>query len=179
MLKTKNTALVLVDVQEKLLPAMHQKGQLLASLQQLIRGARLLDLPILWTEQYPQGLGPTVPELRAVLNGREPIEKTAFSCFRCKKFVKALDDICPKQVLLAGIEAHICVYQTAAQMADAGYDVQVVSDAVSSRTPENRSLGLTRMTELGATLTSVEMALFELLRDADHEHFRDVLEIVK
>jgi nicotinamidase-related amidase len=179
MLKKKNTALVLVDVQERLMSAMHEKDRLLSSLQQLLHGASLLELPILWTEQYPKGLGPTVPELRAILNGREPIEKTTFSCFRCKKFVKALDEISPKQVLLAGIETHICVYQTAAQMAEEGYDVQVVSDAVSSRTPENRSLGLTRMTELGATLTSVEMALFELLRDADHEHFRDVLEIVK
>lgn len=179
MLKSKRTALILVDVQEKLTAVMHEKQRLIEQLQRLLRGARLLEIPILWCEQVPESLGATVEPLRDILKGLQPIEKDSFSCCRNKKFLKHFENIGPKQVLLAGIETHICVYQTAAQLADDGYEVQVVADAVSSRTEENLRIGLKRIEASGASLTSVETCLFELLRHASDPRFKELLAIVK
>ena len=179
MLDAKKTALVLIDVQEKLAGVMHEKERLFENLQRLIRGVRALEVPILWCEQNPAGLGGTIPQLVEQLEGLEPISKMSFSCCDCKEFAAQLDKIGPKHVLLAGIETHVCVYQTAARMAGAGYDVQIVADAVSSRTAENKSLGLGRSKAMGATITSTEMALFELLGDAENPAFREILKIVR
>ncbi|HDY65102.1 MAG TPA: hydrolase [Phycisphaerae bacterium] len=179
MLDAKRTALVLIDVQEKLAGVMHEKERMFDNLQRLIRGVRVLEVPILWCEQNPAGLGGTITQLVEHLDGLKPIAKMSFDCCACKEFARQLDQISPKHVLLAGIEAHVCVYQTAARMVGAGYDVQIVADAVSSRTPENKSLALGRSTAMGVTITSTEMALFELLRDAENPMFREILKIVK
>ena len=179
MLDAKKTTLVLIDVQEKLAGVMYEKERLFDNLQRLIRGVRVLEVPILWCEQNPAGLGGTISQLVEHLDGLKPIAKTSFDCCACKEFAEKLAQLGPKHILLVGIEAHVCVYQTAAQMSEAGYDVQIVADAVSSRTAENKSLGLGRSTAMGATITSTEMALFELLRDADNPAFREILKIVK
>ena len=179
MLDVKRTAMVLIDVQGKLAGVMHEKERLFENLQRLIRGLRILEVPILWCEQNPAGLGDTIAQLVEHLDGLEPIAKMSFSCCDCKEFVEQLDQIGPKHILLAGIEAHVCVYQTAVRMVGAGYDVQIVADAVSSRTAENKSLGLGRSKAMGATITSTEMALFELLRDAENPMFREILKIVR
>ena len=178
MLKPENTMLVLVDVQVKLIRAIHDAEGLLRSAVRLVRGAKVLGVPILWTEQNPAGLGPTVGELAGLLDG-QPLIKLSFSCCGEEAFMEALRSLARRDVLLAGIEAHVCVYQTAVDLLGAGYRVQVVSDAVGSRTPSNRAVGLERMTALGALITSVETALFELLGRAEGERFKEILSIVK
>jgi nicotinamidase-related amidase len=178
MLIRDDAVLVVVDVQGKLARLMHEAEALFDQLSRLIRGARALDLPIIVTEQNPDGLGPTIPELAPLLPP-ERIAKRAFSCGGEPAFLAALEATGRRQVLVAGIEAHICVYQTAADLASRGYEVEVVSDAVSSRTAANRAVGLERMRQAGARVTSVEMALFELLGAADGDAFKAILRIVK
>jgi nicotinamidase-related amidase len=178
MLKTQDTVLVLVDFQGKLARIVQDSDAVIASARRLVRGAGVLDVPVLWTEQNPRGLGATVPELAELLPG-EPIAKLSFSCCGEGPFVEALERVGRKGVLLAGIEAHVCVYQTAADLLESGYEVEVVADAVSSRTAENKAIALARMRQLGAAITSVEMVLFELLGRAEGPRFKRLLEIVK
>ena len=179
MLKTENTALLIVDIQGNLAHAMHEKELLFKNMQTLIKGIQVLGLPILWVEQNPQGLGPTIPEIADILSTIQPITKMSFSSCRNDHFMKALRVLNRKQVLIAGIEAHICVYQTAADLVALGYEVQVVSDAVSSRNLVNKEIGLQKMRDSGVSLTSVETALFELIRVAEGEQFKEILKIVK
>ena len=179
MLKRDETLLVVIDVQGKLSSLMHGKSALFDNLRRMVKGAQILELPILLTEQYPQGLGPTTPEIAELLVDVEPITKTAFSCCGEVKFNSALDSTGRSQVLLVGIETHVCVHQTALDLIDRGYDVQVVADAVSSRTPENRQIGLDKMAAAGVTITSTETALFELLQVAEGPQFKGVSKLVK
>lgn len=179
MLTTDQSLLVLIDLQGRLAQLMHGREALFDHVQRLIRGAQALRLPILWLEQYPQGLGPTIPEVAGLLTGLSPIPKTSFSACGNEAFLAQLTGLERRQVLLAGIEAHVCVYQTAVDLLAGDYEVEVVSDAVSSRTAANAELGRQRMREAGARLTSVEMALFELLRTADAPAFKEVARIVK
>jgi len=180
MIECDNTVLVVVDIQEKLARVIHERDALVSAADKLIRGAAALGLPVVHTEQNPDGLGPTVPELAQHLDG-EPITKLAFSCCGEPAFTEALAATAAgrQKVLLAGIETHVCVYQTAADLLAADYEVHVVADAVGSRTPENRAIGLARMKDAGAQVTSVEMALFELLQVAEGPAFKAILKIVK
>lgn len=178
MLSRDNTVLIVIDIQAKLLPTMHEAKRLVAEVRKLIRGAAVMDVPILWTEQYPRGLGPTVPAVAELLPGR-PIAKVSFGCCGEPAFVAALEAVGPRQVLLAGLEAHICVQQTALGLLAAGYDVQVAADAVGSRTPQNRQLALAKLRQAGAVVTSVETALFEMLGAAEGPAFKAILDIVK
>lgn len=179
MLRRDDTVLVVIDVQEKLFRAMHEREPLGVELGRLVRGARLLELPVLWLEQNPAGLGPTIPEVASALTGLSPISKVRFSAWGADAFRQALLATERKQALLAGIEAHVCVYQTARDLVAEGFAVEVVSDAVSSRTAANRQLGLARAQTSGADVTSVEMALFELLGTAAAPEFKDLLKLVK
>ena len=179
MLKMENTVLLLVDIQGKLAHVMHEKERLFDNLQKLIKGIRVLGIPVLWVEQNPDGLGPTIPEVADLLPDSTPISKMSFSSCRNDRFLQALKNLDRNQVLIAGIEAHICVYQTAVDLVDMGVEVQVVTDAASSRTPENKAIGLQRMRDAGAGLTSVETALFELLEVAEGETFKAHLKILK
>ena len=179
MLKKKNALLLIVDVQGKLAHLMHEKERLFDTLQKLIRGIRVLGIPVLWVEQNPAGLGPTIPEVADLLTDSTPISKMSFSSCRNDRFLQALKELDRNQVLIAGIESHICVYQTAVDLVDMGLEVQVVTDAVSSRTAENKDIGLQKMRDAGASWTSVETALFELLGVAEGEVFKALLKIVK
>jgi hypothetical protein len=178
MLDANRAALAVIDIQGKLSELMHDKDVIYDNVSRLIRGATVLGLPILWTEQYPEGLGPTRPELTGLLPG-EPITKTSFDCCGEPAFRAALDATGRRQVLLCGIEAHICVYQTAAGLARLGFEPFVVMDAVSSRTARNRRLGIGCAKDAGAAVTGVEMALFEMLGAAGTDAFREMVRIVK
>nr|WP_321400505.1 hydrolase [uncultured Desulfobacter sp.] len=179
MLDIENTVLLIVDIQGKLAHLMDRKAFLFQNVQKLIKGAQILGVPILWVEQNPRGLGPTIPEIASLLPDSKPISKMTFSSCRNDRFVQALDALDRKQVLISGIETHICVYQTASDLVDMGYEVQAVADAVSSRTLENREIGLQKMRDSGVGLTSVETALFELLKVAEGDQFREIIRIVK
>ena len=179
MLEVCSAVLILVDVQGKLAQTMYAREQLLQNLQRMLKGAQILGIPILWLEQNPRGLGPTTPELAALLSEAQPISKLCFSCCGCSDFVDALEVTQRRQVLLVGIEAHVCIYQTAADLLARGYHVEIVADAVSSRSAENRQIGLDRMRALGAGITSTEMALFELLKVAEGPQFKAILALVR
>jgi nicotinamidase-related amidase len=179
MLELDDTILVVVDVQGKLATLMHEREMLFKNLSRLIEGAQVMGVPILLTEQYPKGLGETAPELKALMPNIKPIEKLSFSCMGEEAFVDALDDLEREQVLVAGIESHICVYQTVSDMLAEGFEVHCVADAISSRTKENREIGLARMKEDGAILTSTEMCLFELLKVAGTSTFKTISALVK
>ena len=178
-LTVENTVLVLIDFQERLFPVMHDKDKLLKNVLKLVEGAKVLEIPIVMTEQYPKGLGPTLPGIKALLPDSNPVEKVCFNCCDEGAFCKSLEALKRRQVLIAGIEAHICVYQTAMALSRDGYEVQVVGDCVSSRDPENRLVSLFRMGAAGVSPTTVEMALFELLKVASGDKFKQISNIVK
>ena len=178
-LKRDNTALIVIDVQGKLAQLMHNKEELYANLVRMIEGARVLDLPILWTEQYPQGLGETDPEIAAHLAGLTPLVKDTFSCCGDSNFMDALNRTGRRQLLVTGIEAHVCVYQTTSELLQTDYQVEVVADAVSSRTEQNKRIGLERMQAKGAGVVSTEMCLLELLQVAKGDAFKQILKIIK
>lgn len=179
MLNIEDTALIVIDFQEKLVRAMHDRDMLVQNVVKLIKGAQVIGLPILWTEQNPEGLGPTIPEIAELLRDQEPVVKLSFSCCGEASFEEQLEALGREQLLLAGIEAHVCVYQTATDLLDMGFDVEVVSDAVASRTPENKRVGLDKCREYGASITSVETALFELIQVAEGPHFKELIKVVK
>ncbi len=174
-----NSVLIIIDVQEKLWRVIYEKEKLLDNLQRLIKGVQVLGIPIVMTEQYPQGLGKTLPEITALLPGLRPVEKLSFSCCGDTNFLNELKKLNRNQALIAGIESHVCVYQTAVDFLASGYLVEAVSDCISSRTQENLELGIHRMEAAGAKPTSVEMILFELLKAAGSEQFRAISKIVK
>lgn len=178
MLEVNDTALIVIDVQVALARVMHEKEALLENVRKLVQGAGVLGVPVLWTEQYPKGLGRTVPELADLMDS-DPIEKVSFSCCGDDAFMAAVEKLGRKQLVLCGIEAHVCVYQTAAGLVERGYEVEVAADAVSSRVMGNKLIALDRMKSAGAKLTSVEMALFELLKVAGTEQFKQMIKIVK
>ena len=170
------TALVVVDVQEAFRKALPSFDAVARAAGVLVEGAAELDLPIVVTEQYPRGLGATVPEVAGKLpDAVEPVEKVRFSAAEADGF--GLDG--RDQALVCGIETHVCVNQTVLDLLDRGVEVHVVSDAVGSRTDANRELGLHKMERAGATLTSVETALFELLGGSDAPEFKRVQALVK
>ena len=179
MLETKNCYLAVVDVQGKLAQLMHGKDALFKNVQILIQAAGILEIPVLWCQQIPDVLGPTVPEISRLMADIEPMNKSVFSCCGADQFISRLNESARNQVLLCGIEAHICVYQTAFDLLGKGFKVDVVADAVSSRTPENKRIALNRLAAEGASITSVEMALFELLRTAEHPKFRQIAKLIK
>ena len=179
MWKLDNTALMFVDVQERLAPVMHERERLINNLRAFLTCMQRLAVPIIWTEQLPDKIGPTLPELAAILDGNHPITKSSFGCLGEPVIAAAVEATGRRQVFLCGIECHVCVYQTARQLLSAGYEVDVVADAVSSRTEENRTIGLERMRAAGAGITSVECAVFELMESATHPAFRDVLRVIK
>ncbi len=181
MLELENTVLVLVDVQGKLAQLMYEKDALFENLCKMIRGAKVLQIPILWLEQIPENLGPTVPEVaQAIPDGLQPISKSSFSGWGEDRFVQAFKSLNRGQVLITGIETHICVYQTAADLlAEGQYEVQVVADCVSSRTAGNRDIGLEKIRNAGGFLTSVETVLFELQKKAEGPEFKELIRIVK
>lgn len=179
MLKIENAALIIVDIQGNLALAMQEKELLFRNVRKLIKGIQVLGIPILWTEQNPQRLGPTIPEIADLLSDIHPVSKLSFSCCQDEGFLNALKSLDRKQFLIAGIETHVCIYQTTADLIDLGYEVQVVTDAVSSRSMENKKIGLQKMRDSGAGLTSVETALFEFLKIAEGKQFKEILNIVK
>ena len=179
MLEIDNTALLLVDVQGSLAAAMHDQAVLIRNLARLVRIVQILEMPIVWVEQTPEKLGRTVQELRRFMGRLEPMSKACFSCGDSPEVMSRLQELGRQQVLLAGIETHVCIYQTAVALIDAGYHVEVVADAVSSRAETNVRTGLRKIRDHGGILTSVETAVFELLRTSKHPSFRSVLDIVK
>lgn len=173
-------ALVVIDMQESFREAISDFAEVSARCALVAHAAQLLGVPVLVTEQYPKGLGRTAGEIRAVLpEGLEPVEKTAFSSCGAHEFVARLDSAAARQVLLCGIEAHICVNQTAHDLLARGFQVHLLTDCITARSEQNRRAGLDKMRHSGALPSSTEMALFELMRDARHEQFKAIQRLIK
>jgi nicotinamidase-related amidase len=179
MLEIQNCCLVVVDVQGRLAQLMHDKQALFTNIQILIKAAKILDIPILWCQQNPDSLGPTISEIAELLTDNEPINKSSFSCCSNDTFNTKLQALNRSCVLICGIEAHVCIYQTAADLLRKGYEVNVIADAVSSRTQENKNFALSRLAAEGAKISCTEMALFELLKTAEHPKFKQIAKLIK
>ncbi len=179
MFDIEKSVLLVIDVQGQLAELMFEKDQFIHSLVRMIKAADILQIPILWTEQAPQKIGPTIPLIAHALPGHHPIEKTSFSCCINPAFMKNLSRINRQQILITGIETHVCVYQTVSDLIERKFQVQVVQDAVSSRTLENKEIGLERIRARGGELTSSETVICELLRTADHPKFKKILSLIK
>jgi nicotinamidase-related amidase len=181
-LQRQDTLLLVIDVQEKLMPVIDRADEVEQNIDRLVRGLHVLDIPALVTEQYVKGLGRTVPRVRRAFeetSGFTPVEKMTFSAKGEGEFVATLRGLRKKQIAVCGIEAHVCVYQTVSDLIAANYEVTLIADAVSSRTPENKAIALERMARDGAKLSSTEMVLFELLGVAGTDEFRAILKLVK
>lgn len=176
------SALVVIDVQERLFPAMDSdhREEVMRNLKVLAAAAQHLGLPTLATEQYPKGLGHTLPEMKAALpTGLEPIEKVAFSCWAVESFRTRLVSTGKRQIVLGGIEAHVCVLMSALDLLAAGYGVHVVADAVTSRTQANWRIAMDYLRQAGAVVTTTETALFQLLGQADSDTFRELARLIR
>jgi nicotinamidase-related amidase len=179
-LRPERAVLVVVDLQEKLVPAIANRDAVVASSLLLMRAAGALGVPIVLTTQYQKGLGPVLPEVAAAAPGAAPLDKRSFGCFGDEGFVSHLRGQAGRdQLVVAGVETHICVCQTVLGAIDAGLEVHVASDAVGSRTAANREVGLARMERAGAVLSSAEMAVYELLGRSDGPAFKAILPYLK
>ena len=179
MLDIQQCCLTVVDVQGKLAQLMHGREALFKNIQILVRAAKILEIPILWCQQCPDALGPTVPEIAQLLADNKPINKSAFSCCGDEQFNARLNDLTRNQILLCGIETHVCIYQTAIDLVRQDFGVDIIADAVSSRALENKQIALNRLAAEGANISCTEMALFELLKTAEHPKFRQIARLIK
>jgi nicotinamidase-related amidase len=175
LLDPQRAALIVVDIQEAFAKAVGDFDGVAAAARKLVRGAHILGLPVIVSEQYPRGLGPTVPELAELLDGDVRVEKRCFAASAAEGF-----DLAGRtQALVCGIEAHVCVAQTALELLARGVAVHLVVDAVASRKAHDRDVALRRLELAGVVPQTVESALFELVRGADHPHFKEIQQLIK
>jgi nicotinamidase-related amidase len=173
--------LVVTDVQERLFGAMdaERRDEMVRNLKILLTCARRLGTPILVTEQYPKGLGRTLPELRVLLDGAPAIEKTSFSACGAAGFQERLSELAAKPIILTGVEAHVCVLLTALELLGMGHQVSIVADAVCSRRAATMDIGLAQARQAGAVITSTETVVFQLLGRSDTDAFREVSKLLR
>ena len=176
LIEKDDTVLVLIDMQERLFPVMADKEKLLENVMRLVRFSKVAGLPVILTEQ--EKLGNTLSEIKEELKAVQPVSKVDFNCFGCGAFIEKTARLHRKTLILAGIEAHICVAQTALH-AVTGFTVHVVSDAIASRSSHNHRVALDRMMQRGVIVTSTEMTIYEILGRAGTDTFREVLKLVK
>jgi len=183
VLNREDAVLVVVDVQERLVPAIDKElyARSLKNFKIVIEAAGTLGLPIVLTEQYPKGLGRTVPDVLQALEGKtyERIEKTAFSCARDEGFLAAISNAARRQVLLIGMETHVCVYQTSVDLINAGYEVFVLDDAVSSRFLHNYQSSIAALRDAGAAVVSTETAVFQMMKFAGTPEFKKISSLLR
>jgi nicotinamidase-related amidase len=179
LIRAAESALVVIDMQERLVAAMQAPARTIRNARRLIAAAREMEVPVLLTEQYPKGLGRTVREIAEVADGAPVLEKLHFSCMEDAAFAEAFRALGRRQAVLAGMEAHICVMQTAASLMEEGYQVFVVSDATAARTIESERACIERLGALGAGIVTTEMAVYEWLGQAGTPAFKRILDLVK
>ncbi len=179
LLNKEKTGLVVVDIQTKLLPAMGKKERVAGNAVKLVHLARLFDMPVVLTEQNPARIGPTIPEIKDILPSYAPIEKLDFDCCSLDPFMEQLKSNDIINIILTGIESHICVFQTCVSLIEKGYIVHVPRDAVDSRTEENWLTALNLMEKAGAVITSTETIIFQILKRAGTNEFKEMLKLIK
>ncbi len=174
-----NSAAVLVDLQERLFPHIHAHEHLENNIKRLIKGLQILDAPIRVTQQYTKGLGNTIPSVASILQDADRIEKIAFSCCGEPSFMEALNRLQRPSIILFGIEAHVCVMQTALDLVDADYQPVIVEDCIGSRGPNDKSVAVERLRDSGCIITTSESLLFELCKEAGTDRFKQISKLVK
>jgi nicotinamidase-related amidase len=179
LIRAKESCLIVIDMQERLVPAMQAPARTIRNAKILIIAAKRLGIPVLLTEQYPKGLGHTVADLARVADGLTVLEKLHFSCMEDEGFAAAFRALGRRQAVIAGMEAHICVMQTAATLMEEGFEVFVVTDATSSRTLESEKACLDRLSSGGAGIVTTEMVVFEWLGEAGTPAFKELLPLIK
>lgn len=179
LIRAQDSALVVIDMQERLVPAMIAPAQTIKNTRILLQAAAKTGVPALLTEQYPQGLGHTIPEIKKAAGGAQILPKMHFSCMEDSGFAQAFKALNRRQAILTGMEAHICVMQTAASLVEEGYEVFVVSDATASRTQESETACLARLSAAGVSIVTTEMVVFEWLGQAGTEAFKEMLPLIK
>jgi len=173
-----NSVLLVVDIQSRLARLMQEHESLARHIALLIKAAHLLDIPVIATEQAPEKIGETIPPIKEIINTKI-ISKRSFSCCAAAEFSARLSSLKRKQIVVSGIETHVCVYQTVCDLREEQYDVQVVADAVSSRTAANKEMALERIRDTGATLTSTEMIVCDWIQGAEHPKFKEIMSLIK
>ena len=171
--------LVVIDIQGKLAELIHDRNKTYENICGLIKTARILNIPILWTEQAPEKIGRTIPEIAQLLSDITPIPKTSFSCYREISFMQSLRRLKRRQIVLAGIETHVCVYQTAADLLKKKYAVSVIADCVSSRSVQQTLITLDHIRTLGGDIITMEMLCCAWLKTAENPAFKEVLSLMK
>lgn len=175
-----DTLAIMIDVQDKLLPVMDNKEELVANTTKLLKGLKVIGIPLIESRQYTKGLGETVSELKEfVEEGTPNFEKISFSCYDDKDIKNYIDEQSVKNIILFGIEAHICLQQTAIDCMAAGYQVVVITDCISSRKEEDKNIAIHRYEKEGAILATYESILFELTRQAGTDDFKSISKIIK
>lgn len=178
LIRKETTALLVIDVQEKLMPVMQDAPQVFANVNRLIKGAEALQIPVIITEQYPKGLGNTCAEVE-IPQGLQPIEKMCFSCMQSDTVLQQLKERHISSLIVCGVESHICVLKTTLEALENHFEVHVVADAVSSRTIANKQLALERLRQSGAFVVSTEMILFQLIDEAGTDVFKIISRLIK
>jgi len=180
MLEIENTALAVIDIQGKLAGMVHDHAKVLTHIEHLIKAAKAFSIPILWSEQAPDKIGETVGSVKELLSPlARPIHKRSFSCLGCPEYAQELKAVNKRRILVLGIETHVCVYQTARDLHEHGYQVHVIADAVSSRHEFDHHASIARMRQEGIIIATTEMAICELLKTADHPKFKEVIVHIK
>lgn len=174
-----HSCLIVIDMQERLVPAMQAPARTIKNASTLLKAAQCLSVPTILTEQYPKGLGRTVPELLKLAGDTPVLEKLHFSCMKDEGFAKHFKSLNRKQAVIAGMEAHICVLQTGMNLMEQGYEIFIVTDATSSRTPESEKACLDRLSAAGAGIVTTEMVVFEWLGQASTPQFKELLPLMK
>ncbi|MBW2540061.1 MAG: hydrolase [Deltaproteobacteria bacterium] len=178
-LEKDKTGLLIIDVQEKLMQVMGRRQRVAANITKLVLLSKLFDFPVILTEQYPKWLGPTLPEVTESLPAYQPISKLHFNCCDVDGFNHRLDSEDLRDVIVTGVESHICVFQTCISILERGYRVHVPQDAVDSRTDENWRVGLDLMKQAGAVITSTETVIYQILKKAGTKEFKQMLKVMK
>lgn len=178
LIQKEKTALLIIDIQEKLMPVIHNAEEVFANTNKLLKGASVLNIPVILTEQYPKGLGNTCAEIELPENILT-IEKMCFSCMQSASVIQELKAKNITTLVLCGVESHICVLKTALEALENNFEVHVVADAVSSRTKENKELALERIRQSGAFIVSTEMMLFQLIDEAGTAAFKAISSLIK
>jgi nicotinamidase-related amidase len=179
LLNADSTGVVLIDVQEKLMPVMGRQEKVTENILRLLHLSNLYNLPLVLTEQYPKWLGSTLPELKEVLTSYDPIEKLHFNCCDVDTFNTRLESEDLTNIILMGVETHICIFMTCISLLEKGYKIHVPQDAVDSRTDENWRVGLELMREAGALITSTETIIYQILNKAGTKEFKEMLKRIK
>jgi nicotinamidase-related amidase len=179
LMKREDTLLVIIDCQTKLMPAIKDNDEIEETVVKLTKGAQVLGLPVIVTQQYTKGLGPTLDSINEVLGEYEHVEKTTFSAMGAPEFVERIKAAGKKNILMTGVETHICVQQTTLELLEAGYNVYLIEDCVGSRRKSDKKAACRRMEAAGAVVTTYEAALYEVLKGAKEEGFKAISAIVK